>query len=339
MNIVQVIRKARLGCDAILPSGQPSTLWQDDELVDLVTEANDDLNLALRLVRKKWGVQTVLSTTPAFSRDGELYDPTVQLNPASGATSVLLPPDFGEITRILCTSVTTVRFVPADFESQYTVDMEQGARNQDGTFTSLNSSVGMTYYYDIIGDRTLYLTPPLAGALALQIDYTPMKRPLFWTNTGTVTITQGSKAIAGAGTAWVTEGIYAGNADQRAELLVGVTSLSDQSIRLDRDYPTVATLTDNGNAILTSTWPYLSIAASPFILAMVPTLPRVYHRWIARVVATLMLSKINPDLSEKYAAGVMRRFDAAIRPTAGVRQIQESTVTDDNVLLGGLADF
>lgn len=339
MNVVQLVRKARLGCDAIFPGGSPSTLWSDDELVDMATEANEDLNLALRLVRKKWGEQIVTSTTPAFSRDGETYDPTVQLAPAAGSTTILLPPDLGAMTRILCTSDTTVRFVPADYESQYFIDMEQGARNVDGTFTAVSSSMGMTYYYDLIGARTLVVTPPFAGTVTLSLSYTPMKRPLYYSNAGTIALVQGAQTIVGLGTSWMSDGIYTSTSNQMAELLVGMNTLADVSVRLDRDYPQVTNLATDGSGTLLLPWPGATVSASSFILAMVPTLPREYHRWIARMMSVYMLGKINPDLAEKSAQAVMRKFDALIRPTAGQRQTQESTVTDSEPLFGGLADF
>jgi hypothetical protein len=74
-------------------------------------------------------------------------------------------------------------------------------------------------------------------------------------------------------------------------------------------------------------------------MAMTPTLPRVYHRWIARLTAVLMLSKINPDLSDRYSKQVMERFTGSIAPTANRRQIQESPVTDAESLMGGIAAF
>src|SRR6266853_4009593 len=126
-NLVQLIRKARLGCDAILPGGQASSLWQDDELVDLADEANEYLELALRLKMKKWGVQSLTSTSPPFTREGETYTPSTSLVVPSGATSLLLPPDLGEIVRIMVTSDTTARFVPAQFESQYWIELSQGS--------------------------------------------------------------------------------------------------------------------------------------------------------------------------------------------------------------------
>jgi hypothetical protein len=339
LNLVQIIRKARLGCDAILPGGQASSLWQDDELVDLTDEANEYLELALRLKMKKWGVQTLLATSPAFTREGETYSPAANLVVPSGSTTVLLPPDLGEIVRILCTSDTTARFVPAQFESQYWIEMSQGSLNQDGTFTAGADTTGQTYYYDVIAERTLALTPPTPVGLTISLDYTPMKQPLFYSNTGTISITQGTNVITGVGTTWLTDGIFTGTSNQKAELIVGVSTLGDNTIRLDRNFPVVASITSDTSATLQLNWAPANVVTQPYIMAMTPTLPRVYHRWIARMLAVLMLSKINPDLSDRYSKQVMERFAGSIAPTANRRQIQESPVTDAESLMGGIAAF
>lgn len=328
-----------MGCDAIFPGGQASTLWQDDELVDLVDEANEELEMQLRLKMKKWGVQTITQATPAFTREGETYNPAVNLLTVAGDQTLSLPPDLGEIVRITCTDQTTVRFVPAEFESQYWIDMMQGSLNSDGTFTSLNTSVGQTYYYDIIAERTLAVTPPFASAQKLSIDYTPMKRPLYWSSAGTVTIVNGTAALTGTNTTWLTDGIFSGASGQNAELLAGFNTLASTSVRLDRDYPIVASIQSDTAATMKVNWAAPSLNNSSFIMAMTPMAPRIYHRWIARLATVKMLSKINPDLSDKYAKQVMSQFTAGIAPTANRRQIQESPVTDTEPLLGGIADF
>ena len=335
---MQLIRKARLGCDAIFPGGSASTLWADDELVDLVDDANETLELHLRLKMKKWGVQTLTAASSAFTREGETYNPATSLVTTSGQTTLSLPPDLGEIVRIMCTSDTTVRFAPAQFESPYWIELEQGFRNLDGTFPAGTSSQGFTYHYDVIAERTLAITPPLVSGLSLSIDYTPMKRPLYYTNAGTVTIATSSTDIIGTGTMFQTDGVFAAESGQRAEIIIGVNTLASTSIRLDRDYPTVAAIAGDAEATLQSA-SASTVTDQPFIIAMVPMAPRVYHRWIARLTAVYMLSKVNPDLSDKYAKQVMEKLATTVSPTANRRQIQESPVTDAESLFGGLSDF
>lgn len=339
MNVAQIIRKSRLGCDAILPGNTPSRLWQDDELVDLVNEAADELNLQLRMAKKNYGMQTVKYGDTAFTRAGVTYTPSTELQLAAGASSFQLPPDFAEVTRILCLDTTSVRFVHAEFNSQYWIDMEQSARNDDGTFSSSNSTVGQTMYYDITGERTCAITPPTPGTMQLSIDYVPVKRSLVYSNAGTVTLTQGSASVVGLATSWMSDGIYTELSSQRSELIAGFNDLGNASLRLDREYPRVESIADDGHLTLTQPWPSVTVTGSKFIVAMVPTAPADYHRWLASHVSAFMLRKVSPDLSTKYAADNMKRFTDTVQPSSKSRQSQESKVTDDNELMGGLADW
>lgn len=357
MNLVQLVRKARLGVDAILPSGQVSRLWQDDEMVDLVEQANNDINLRLRLARKKWGLQSMASMQPPqlnlaqgtsvqiiyvpITRDGETYDPTVQLKVNAGTVRLLLPPDFGEMVKVTCLDQTTARFIKAEYESEYWTDLEQSARNSDGTYISINSAFGQTMYYDIIDNRTMVLCPPGPATMNLQIDYVPMKRPLRYSGPGKVELIQGSTAVLGENTTWVTDNIYTETSNQDAELVwypIGtVVTTINTAVRLDTDYPRIASITDDAHATLVSAWPGAT-GTYPCVAAMAPTMPRTYHQWIAELASTFMLRKVNTEISDKYAQAVIGRFDTTVRPTAGSRSSQSSQITDDETLMGGLAD-
>lgn len=357
MNLIQLIRKARLGVDAILPSGQVSKLWQDDEIVDLVEQASNEINLRLRLARKKWGIQTMSAIPQTSSEissagatsivstpvtvDGETYNPAVSLATVAGQIRVLLPPDFGEMVKIQSPDQTTMRFIKAEYESEYWTELEQSARNTDGTFMSLNSVYGLTMYYDIIDNRTLVLCPPCPTSFSMIIDYIPMKRPLRYSGPSTVLLTQGSTAVVADTGTWVSDNIYSELSNQKAELVwypIGTTVTSvNTALRLDQDYPRVASITDDAHATLVLPWP-LTTGHYPCVMAMCPTMPRVYHQWIAELTSTFMLRKVSPEISDKYAAAVVGRFDTTVRPTAGSRSSQMSQITDDETMMGGLTD-
>lgn len=368
MNLAQLVRKARLGVDGIFPSGQVSSLWKEDEMVDLVDQSNNDINTKLRLAGKKWMVQSMGAITPPLgtatgagidvvttpiTRDGETYDPTTNLALQAGQTRALLPPDFGEMVKIETINQTTSRWVKGDYESEYWTDLEQNARNTDGSFVTINSAFGQTMYYDILDRRTLATCPPVPATMQIQIDYIPMKRPLRYSTPGssgsgigTVTLTNGSTAVVGNGTTWITDNIYTEASNQFAELVwfpVGTAipaanaGALSVAVRLDFDYPRVQSLQSDTLATLVSPWT-LATGNYPAIMAMAPTTPRIYHQWIAELTTTFMLRKVNPDVSDKYAQAVLGRFDTIIRPSAGRRSGQTSTITDDETLMGGLAD-
>lgn len=323
-------------------------------MVDLVEQANNEINLRLRLARKKWGIQSLAGKSPALgvaatgsvapgtaaiTRDGETYDPATQLQLVAGSTRLLLPPDFGELVKIMTIDQTTVRWIKGEYESEYWTELEQAARNTDGSFITINSVLGQTMYYDILDNRTLVMCPPSPSAQALQVDYVPMKRPLRYSGPGKVLLTQGSTALRGDDTTWVTDNIYTELSNQAAELVwypFGTTiSTINTAIRLDADYPRVSSIQDDSTGVLVAPWPGAT-GHYPCLMAMAPTTPRVYHQWIAELTSTFMLRKVSPELADKYAAAVVGRFDTTVRPTAGSRSSQSSVITDDESVMGGL---
>jgi len=327
MNLAQIAKKSRLGVDAILPGGTVSGQWGDEEMVDLITSAYEEVWRRYRLARKKWGLLTLKQSDAAFTRDGETYTPTTALQITSSSNRITLPPDFGELTRILCLDDRSVRFIPADMEGYHFIDSEQGG--YDDLNSVLTSAMGgLNLYYDIIAARTLIFTPPVATSLNLQLDYVPLKRPLYYTAAGT--ISQTGTALTGTGTTWVTDGLVTEDTGNAAELITlpgAFTTLGAATVRLDRDYPRVAALTADTTATMVAS---ATIAGGTnYIMAMAPALPRDVHRWLAEYVSALMLKKINPELAEKYGADLLTRFDESVRPTAGRRQGQESPVTED----------
>jgi hypothetical protein len=336
------VRKARINADAVLPTGQVSGLWADDEMVDLVTEANEEINLRFQLVHKKWGLQTVTQADAPFVRDGEIYTPSTALKiaPQSDigghaiATRITLPPDFGEMVRVMCVSNRTVRFLPATIEMSHWIDAEQGSFETAGIGVLPSTPDGMTFYYDIIGNRTMILIPSVTQTFNIAIDYIPMKRPLYYTSQGTITLTQGTTGITGAGTAFQSAGVFSEISSQACELIVGVSSISDATIALATDYPRVASITSDTVATFVSNYGPVGGAGLSYILTMVPTLPRVYHRWISRLATCYMLAKVSPQLASEYAQGVIQKFGEVIQPTARVRQSQESPVVEDSEEFG-----
>jgi len=337
MNLIQIIKKSRLGVDSILPGGRVSSQWSDEEMVDLVNTALDEVWRRFRLARKKHGLLSVKQSDSAFTRDGETYTPATSLQITSSTNKITLPPDYGELVRVLCIDNRSVRFFPADMESFHWIDVEQSAQDDSGNLL-LSTPDHLVLYFDIIGSRTLIFIPPISTTLNLQIDYIPLKRPLYYSTTGVAS--QTGTALTGVGTVWVDDNIYTEDTGNAAEFIAlndafsSIEEITD-SIRLDKDYPRVASFTSNTVAVMVAS---ATVASTPFIMAMAPSLPRDIHRWIAQYVSALMLQKINPELSQKYGAEVLKSFDESIRPTAGRRQSQESTVTEDAAEFGA-ADF
>lgn len=339
MNLVQIIRKARLSCDAILPGNTPSKMWADDELVELVNEAQDRLDASLRLQRKGYGLQTVKYGDTAFTRNGITYTPSTSLLIAAGAVSTTLPPDFAEISRIICLDNSTVRFVPGEFNSPYWIDMDQSARSTDGTVINALGLTSQTVYYDITGQRTLQVTPPMPASAQLQVDYYPIKQMIVYSTQGTLSIAHNATAVTIEGGTLVQDGIFTSTSGQQAELLATIVGLADKNVRLDRRYPLISSIDDDAHLTLVQPWPGVSLTDVAFTVAMTPTAPEPMHRTVGQLTAALMFRKISSDLAVKLSTEILSAFEATIKPSTVVRQSQDSVQTDDNLLLGGLANF
>ena len=322
MNIVQLIRRSRLGVDAILPGGNVSAQWTDEEMVTVANAAYDETWRMFRLARKKWGQRTMTNATPVFTMDGETYDPTVQLViPAAtslGAqVNVLLPPDFGDLVRVTCLNQPLLRFRPAETETLYWLEREQETLIP-GAFDTL------MYFYDIVGARTMRVVPQTSTGLNLSIEYIPLRRPLYFSVAGTVS--QATTVLTGAGTKWLTDSIATEDTGNQAELIIGTNSPTSSIINTNKDYPRIAAIASD--TIATMVLSGTVAAGTTAIVAMAPALPRDTHRWISDYTSAFMLKKVNPELSMKYMEEVLARMEKTIQPIAVRRQLQESPVTE-----------
>lgn len=329
MNIVQIMRRARQGVDAILPGGYASSQWTDEEVLDLANEAYEGMLREFRLTHRKWGIQTLNTSSSAFTRDGETYTPSTSLVLGSTSTKVTLPPDFAEMVRILCTNNRSVRFFPADHESDHWIDIEQAGYDDSTNLPVSGNPAGLVFYYDILGNRTAKFDPPVSTSFNLEIDYVPMFRPLLYSNTGTVAITNASTTITGTSSTFVTDNIFTSASGQACEIIVGMSNPQSNLLSVNRDYPAVSVVSSDTSATLQLAWGPATVSAVPYILAMVPILPREYHRWMARLTSSLMLSKVNPDIAEKYFGRFMEQFRSQINPAIRRRTSQSSPIVED----------
>jgi hypothetical protein len=329
MNVIQIMRRARQGVDAILPGGYASGQWTDEEVNDLVNEAYEGMLREFRITHKKWGLVTLNTSSASFTRDGETYDPATSLVLGSSSTLISLPPDFAELVRVLCTNNRSTRFQPAGIEMDHWIDIEQAGYDDNTQLPLAGDPAGLVFYYDILGNRTLKVTPPTFTNFNLAIDYIPMFRPLTYSKVGTVSITNGATAITGVSTTFVTDNVFSAASNQAAEIIIGTANEQSNIISVVRDYPTVASITSDTAATLNTAWGPASVSSVPFILAMVPVLPREYHRWLSRLTSSLMLSKVNPDTAEKYFGKFMTQFREQINPAIRRRTSQSSQIVED----------
>jgi hypothetical protein len=314
--------------DAILPGGYASAQWTDEEMVDLANEAYESMLREFRLTNRKWGLVTINTDSSPITREGETYTPSSELviNSTNGQ-KLLLPPDFAEIVRITCTNNRDLRFFPAQIESTSWIAEEQSAFNETNTALS-QMPAGLTFFYDVIANRTLQFQPAVSGVWNLEVDYIPMKRPLYYSSAGTITINNGTSTVTGSSTTFQVDNIFGEDVNQRAEIIPGSSDPQSNVVDVNRDYARVTTVTNDTSATLKRVWSAATITGAPFILAMAPAFPREFHRWMARLTSSLMLSKVNPDVAEKYFTKFMQQFKEQINPVLRRRQSQQSMVVE-----------
>ena len=328
------MRRARQGVDAILPGGYASSQWLDEEVCDLVNEAYEGMQREFRLVQRKWGMLTLNTSSAAFAREGETYTPSTALALSSSVPTLTLPPDFAELVRITCTNNRYIRLLPSDNREDHWIDLEQSSYTSGTSTPAQSDPVGLTFYYDIVNNRTIVFMPPVTGTFNLEIDYIPMKRPLYYSSSGTVAVTNGATTVVGTQTRFRLDGLYADGDSQRCELIVGVSDPQSNRIRVDRDYPEVSSIASDTAATLRASYGEVTAATAPYIMAMVPTFPREYHRWLSRLTSSLMLSKVNPDVAEKYFAKFLDQFKTQINPVIRRRTSQMSPIVEDSEEFG-----
>ena len=266
---------------------------------------------------------TLNTDSAAFTREGETYTPSTSLALAADASEITLPPDFAELSRIICTDNRSIRFFPSQSEREDWINLQQDSYDDLGNVQDHN---GVVYYYDFVDARTLRLNPPLGAAIDIEIDYIPMRRPLYYSSAGVITLTNSSTTLTGTNSTWTDDGITTEAAD--AELIIGANNLQSNIIRVDKDYPRIVTVSSNTAALFRSDYSGATASGVGAILAMCPALPREYHRWISRLTSSLMLSKVNPDLADKLMARFLAQFREQINPVIRRRQSQESLAVE-----------
>ena len=216
MNVLQLMRQARLEIDAIRSGGAATELWSDEEVLSAVNTSKDEAARFLRLADSNLLTKRLRSTDAAVDLISETYNPS-SLRLVSGTALYTLPPDYVRAVVILPVTSTFdgIRFLPATAQAKSTVDL---VVIQDTDLTGAEGSDQVFYYYHI-GARTLRFMPTPQDTIDIELLYHYRPPKLRYTNIGTITRTLASATVVGTDTTWLTEGIRT-----PAELLPGVSS-------------------------------------------------------------------------------------------------------------------
>ena len=272
----------------------------------------------MRLNDSDYLVKTMRSTASAVDLISESYSPS-SLAIVADTSDYTLPPDCVRILSIvpITDGFEDVRFRPARHFNKHW--MTHRATPDDDLSTVEESDA--VFLYTTIGARTLRLAPTPQDAFNVEITYQFRPPRLLIYTTGTITVTNGSAAVVGVSSEWVSAGVRV-----PAELVVGASPVS--AVRLDQIYPTVSAIGSNTTLTLARTYQGVTSAGSAYGLAMVPTLPEEHHGWLAQMAAAIMLRKVSVELSEASRKELEAQLTSQVTPEVTLRQSQESLAVE-----------
>jgi hypothetical protein len=308
MNALQLIRTAHLEVDAIRADGT-IMLWTPEESLNALNIAMERAARILRLADSESLTRSLLSTGAVQEFVTEPYDPA-SLRLVSGTTDYTLPPDYVSIVSIMPITVgfDEVRFLPGKSSQRNFID-ERTTPSAD-LMTAVNSPVN--FHYTVIGERTLRIAPTPQDSIDLELVYRYRPARLLNYTAGTVDFTNLSTAVHGHGVTWVAAGLRT-----PAELVAGMT------VTLDRHYQRIASFTSDVDLVLSRGWAEGS-KNGLYTISMVPPLPEEHHNWLAQMTASMLLRKVNLDLSEKSKTALEAQLANEVQPEVTIRQTQES---------------
>ena len=322
MNLLQIIKRARYEADGIRSGGTVSDLWTNEEMTAAANTAVDEAYRVLRLANSNIVSRALASTAAAIDFISESYNPT-SLRLVDDTIDYTLPPDFVRIVSIAprTTGFQDIRFRPIEpymhgYVSERSIPVAELSSVLDEA---------VTYWYTVIGARTLRIVPAPQDTIDIELLYHYRPNRLLSYTTGTVTVTNASAAVTGAGgTDWLIFGLR-----NPAELVVGATT-----VNLDQHYPDISTIDSATGLTLTRTYQGSTAAGQTYAIAMTPLLPEEHHEWLAQMTAAIMLRKVNLELSKVAREALMAELATAVQPEVTLRQMQESITVDPYDLPG-----
>ena len=300
MNVAQMVQLALYQADAVSQTRTSAYLYAAPELYAWANDANRKLEKRLRAAADDYFVRRLNSAddTTAQKIMGIDYTPATSLALTASTRTVTLPPDF--------LSLRSIRCVSSGYEDTHFYQMDlTHARFQSMLRDTAEAAPGEDLYYDIQGERTLYLAQPVSSALDVEIAYVARTKPLVMYSAGTVAVTTGTTAVTGSGTTWSTGtpfdtsylDIHFG-VSAVASVPIAEPHLAYESVTLGR----VASVTTDTALVLASNKVGTLSAGTGYLLASIPVLPEEYHQAIADWVTACILQKIGHPGHASYAA-------------------------------------
>lgn len=287
MNAYQLIKLGAFQANAVKQDGTLAPFFTVPELMSWLNDGNRELEKSLRSIYNDWFVRTMNSATDTTAQkiQGIDYTPSVSLRIPASTARITLPPDFTQMRsmRVVTSGFEFMEFQPADVGSNI---FQEYIRVP----TAYTTPPGGRIYYDIIGDRTLYITPMLNAAVDIEIVYVARPKLLVNYSTGTITVVDAATAVTGLGTVW-----SSGTPLDPAWLDMMFSVNTFAAIRPDWDYDGVnlarvsAIGSDTGLTLASAK--VGALAGANYTLSSIPSIPPEHHVGLADYVTAQMFGK------------------------------------------------
>lgn len=299
MNLDQITRLGAFQANAIRRDGTLTDFYTMPELQAWANDGNLEIEKMLRSMFDDYfarKMDTSLDTT-AQKLMGIMYTPSVTLLVPALTARVTLPPDFE--------TLRTIRVVTPGFEFMEFEHSDMNARIFQEYLrvpTSYTVPPGGRVYYDIVGERTLYLAPQLTQACDIEINYIARTKRLVRYTTGTITVADAATTpVTGVGTTWLTGAPFDAS---YLDMMFGVAGVVWNAVDPSWEYDgvTLARVASiaSDTVLALAAAKVGAVAAQTYILSSVPVIPPEHHHAIADYVTAQMLMKAGNERAQAF---------------------------------------
>ena len=321
MNVLQIMRQARFEVDTIRAGNVHSGMWGDEEVLSAVNVSMDRTARLLRLAGSEILTKVINSDDAGQDLISEIYSPSINIRMIPDVNTYTLPPDFVRVAairpRVGTPGFEGVRFTPSSHSQDAWTDMKTIPID---TLPSANRS-SMTYYYIVMGNRTLRIAPTPQDTFDIELVYHYRAPRLRYYSVGTIQRTSAAIGVTGSGTSWLTYGLRT-----PAELIPSVTATT--GVTVDSYYPTISSIVTDTSLETARPSTVTDGVGIVYTIAMVPVLPEEHHTWLAQLTAATLLRKVDADLSAKLQMDLAQQLLEQVVPEITLRQLQDSLVAE-----------
>jgi hypothetical protein len=326
LNLEQICRLAAYQAAEVRQAGTLGPALPIAVLRSWANDANMEAEKLIRQVREDYFTKVMASTTATATKiRGVDYTPSTSLVMSTTSNRITLPPDFLTLKSIRC---ITAGYEGTHFEHLDLAHPEfQAQLKSTGTYSGAGG-----FFYDIIGDRTLWFVPSLSANLDIEIVYVARTAQLHYYATGTIAVTNATVAVAGTTVAWLVPKNFD---DGYLDIVMGASGVAtiptpDPAAVYDGIVRSrVLSIDTDDDLTLASAKSGTLAAGTGYYLSSIPQLPEEAHYGLVDFVTCRILATLG---AMPRADWFMARFKdrvGGIVTSAARRQIADNETVED----------